>query len=123
MFGRGRSRGFSFDAVPQEQPKQETKISAVQWLNMEAFIFCEKGNYDKLPETNHAIGIFTDMLRSSGLFVDANPNFKQDVAIYRYNITEFRYSIELKKPINSIEFTKILRDKERLGKMSAIKKD
>lgn len=104
--GRG---GFSFDASPNPAVKKEAAIPAKKWLNMEGYIFIDKGRDVKLQEANHAASRFSSALQYSGLFIETDPNLIQDDSIYEYNITEFRYSIELQKAINSKAFTDLLR--------------
>ena len=118
------SRGFSFGAPdPAEMAaKKEELIPKKNWLNMEGYIFIDKGRDVKLQEANHAASKFSSGLQYSGLFIETDPNLIQDDSIYDYNITEFRYSIELQKPINSKAFTDLIRN---IGadKSKQVKKD
>lgn len=118
------SRGFSFGAPdPAEMAaKKEELIPKKNWLNMEGYIFIDKGRDVKLQEANHAASKFSSGLQYSGLFIETDPNLIQYDSIYDYNITEFRYSIELQKPINSKAFTDLIRN---IGadKSKQVKKD
>ena len=102
--------------------KKEELIPKKNWLNMEGYIFIDKGRDVKLQEANHAASKFSSGLQYSGLFIETDPNLIQDDSIYDYNITEFRYSIELQKPINSKAFTDLIRN---IGadKSKQVKKD
>lgn len=114
--------GFNFGAPDPTMAaqKKEELIPAKKWLNMEGYIFIEKGRDVKLQEANHAASRFSSGLQTSELFIETDPNLIQDDSIYDYNITEFRYSIELQKPINSKAFTDLIRkkagDKSQQGK-------
>lgn len=116
------NRGFSFSAPGPAVVKKEELIPAKKWLNMEGYIFIDKGRDVKLQEANHAASKFSSELQCSGLFIETDPNLIQDDSIYDYNITEFRYSIELQKPINSKAFTDLIR-KGGNDKSQPVKKD
>lgn len=117
--GMGRG-GFSFDATPVAV-KKEVAIPPKKWLNMEGYIYIGKGRDVKLQEANHAASRFSSFLQTSGLFIETDPNLAQNDSTYEYNITEFRYSIELKKPINSKAFTDLIRGGD--NKSQNVKKD
>lgn len=100
--------------------KKETTVSAeAKWLNIDAYIICEKGIDDLRPESNKTIGLLSDRLKQSDLF-EGNLAIVQNVSTYNFNISNFRASIALKHPINSPEYTAILREfrKKASGKSS-----
>ena len=97
--------------------KEEEALLAAKWLNLEAYIICEKGIDDLVPEANKTIGLLSDRLKKSGLF-EGNPATIQNVSNVSSNISNFRASIELKNPINSAEYTAVLRKISAPGKAS-----
>ena len=112
--GRGRIFG-GWRRSPEEVAKDDKKKAdpEAKWLNLEGYIICRKGSFDRLPETNEAIGLLNDHLKDSGLFGDS-VNFKQDIYSFGgvnsvINVTRFLYTIDLLKPINSVEYTEELR--------------
>ena len=88
-----------------------------KWLNIEAYVVIDKGVEDLGPEANRAIGLLSDGLKRSDLFV-GDLELKQSGNIYNFNISSFRASIELKNPINSAEYTVVLRGPKAPGKSS-----
>jgi hypothetical protein len=116
------NRGFSFDPAPTAQ-KKENIVPPKKWLNMEGYVFIADGRDVKLQEANSAAGKFSSFLQTSKLFIETDPNLIQDDSIYEYNITEFRYSIELEKAINSRAFTDLLRSRMNGNNAKNEKKD
>ena len=103
LFTRRRSRDDS-----SSKKKDSATNEAAKWLNIDAYIICEKGIEDLVPEANKTIGLLSDRLKKSGLF-EGNLATVQNVNTYNFNISNFRASIELKSPINSAEYTAVLR--------------
>lgn len=95
--------------------KKEMTNADAKWLNIDAYIICEKGIEDLVPEANKTIGLLSDRLKKSGLF-EGNLATVQNVSTYNFNISNFRASIELKNPINSAEYTAVLREITMPGK-------
>ena len=116
------NRGFSFEPVVPTQKKEEI-VPPKKWLNMEGYVFIADGRDVKLQEANSAAGKFSSALQTSKLFIETDPNLIQDDSIYEYNITEFRYSIELEKAINSKAFTDLIRSRINGNKAQNEKKD
>lgn len=103
FFARRRSRDDS-------SKKKAVVVSAdAKWLNIDAYIICEKGIEDLVPEANKTIGLLSDRLKKADLF-NGNLATVQNVSTYNFNISNFRASIELKNPINSPEYTAVLRE-------------
>ena len=104
LFSRRRSRDNSSDSKKQAQ----TMDVSAKWLNLDAYIIGNKGVDYLVPEANETIGLLSDHLKKSGLF-EGNLEPQQDANTYNFNISKFRASIELKNPINSAEYTAVLR--------------
>ena len=102
FFARRRTR----DDSPRK--KEVVVNTEAKWLNIDAYIICEKGIEDLVPEANKTIGLLSDRLKKADLF-EGNLATVQNVSTYNFNISNFRASIELKHPINSPEYTAVLR--------------
>ena len=103
LFSRRRSR----DDSDSKKAAPAMDMSA-KWLNMDAYIIGNKGVDYLVPEANETIGLLSDHLKKAGLF-EGNLEPQQDANTYNFNISKFRASIELKNPINSAEYTAVLR--------------
>jgi type IV pilus assembly protein PilM len=116
-----KSRQLSMD-MPDEDEEEKTESESIstegglRWINMVAYVICEK--YDtRLNDRSAAINNITSKMKENGGFFKAKDEeikivYDEGREICNYlTICKFLLAVELKEPIDSPEFEKMLAKK------------